>query len=176
MTFYAVILFVHVVSVLVLFSALSFEALSLLRLRQASSLTDAHLWLEPVRGMPLIAMGSLLIILVSGVYLAVRMSALELAWPKVTVLALLLIAPLGALTGRRMRGLRRACAEVMEFNPQLRRRLRDPFLKVSLSVRIAVALGIVLLMAAKPGWTQSLTIVGASVLVGFLSVLVVPSR
>jgi len=43
MTFYALILFFHVLAVLALFATLSFEVLSLVRLRQASSLTDAHL-------------------------------------------------------------------------------------------------------------------------------------
>ena len=176
MTFYAFILFIHIVAVLALFAALSFEVLSLARLRQASSLIDAQVWLEPVRGLPQIAMGSLLVILFSGAYLGMRMSALGLAWPRVTVAALLLIAPLGALTGRRMRRLRRACAETGAPGPQLLRQFRDPFLKVSLSVRIAVALGIVLLMVAKPGTLASVIIVGASLLLGLLCVLLVPSR
>ena len=171
MTFYALILFVHVVAVLALFAALSFEVLSMLRLRQASNLTEAHLWIEPVRGLPLVTIGSVLVIFISGIYLAIRMSAFDLAWPKVTVAALLLIAPLGAMTGRRMRALRQACATTKAFNPELLKQLRDPFLKISLSVRIAVALGIVLLMVAKPGWSESLSIVGASVLLGFLSAL-----
>jgi hypothetical protein len=71
MTFYALILFVHVVAVLVLFTALSFEVLSLFRLRQASCLTDAHLWIEPVRGLPLVTIGSLLAVFFSGIYLAI---------------------------------------------------------------------------------------------------------
>src|SRR5689334_3992868 len=162
MTFYALILFFHVLAVLALFAALSFEVLSLSRLRQASSLTDTHLWIQPVRGLPLVTLGSVLVILSSGIYLTIRMSAFDLAWPKVTVAALLLIAPLAAMTGRRMRALRQACDVAKAFNPELLRQLRDPFLKISLGIRIAVALGIVLLMVAKPGWSESLSIVGAS--------------
>jgi hypothetical protein len=53
-------------------------------------------------------------------------------------------------------------------NSELLDRLRDPFLKISLGIRTAVFFGIVLLMAAQPEFWQSIVIVGASVLLGFL--------
>ncbi len=61
-----------------------------------------------------------------------------MAWPKVTIGALLLIAPLGAVTGRRMRAIRRACSDAKAINSELLSRLQDPFLKISLGIRIAV--------------------------------------
>jgi len=80
-----------------MFAALSFEALSLFHLRRVSSLTEVRRWIEPIPHLPWVARGSLLLVFLSGVYLTVRMEAFELAWPKVAVGALLLIAPLGAL-------------------------------------------------------------------------------
>jgi hypothetical protein len=171
MTLYSLVLFVHVTAVLGLSAALSFEALSLFHLRRASALTDANRWIEPVPRLPFVTAGSSLVIFFSGVYLAIRMSAFEAVWPKVTVGALLLIAPLGALTGRRMRAIRRACAHANSINSELLSRLQDPFLKISLGIRIGIFLGIVLLMAAKPGLWESLGIVGTSVVVGLLSSL-----
>jgi hypothetical protein len=113
-------------------------------------------------------MGSILVVFLSGVYLAIRMSAFDLAWPKVTVAAILLMAPLGALTGRRMRAIRRICADAKAINPDLEDRLRAPFLKISLGVRIVVFLGILLLMAAKPEFWEAISIVGTSVVLGLL--------
>jgi hypothetical protein len=84
-TLYSLVLFVHVTAVLGLFTVLSLEVVSLFYLRRVSALTEARRWIELVPGLPLIAMGSLLIVLFSGVYLAVRMSAFALAWPRVTV-------------------------------------------------------------------------------------------
>ncbi|MBZ5658647.1 MAG: hypothetical protein LAO56_25685 [Acidobacteriia bacterium] len=168
MTLYSLVLFVHVTAVVALFAALSFEVLSLFHLRRAAALSEARLWMEPLPGLPLVAMSSMLIVFFSGVYLAMRMSAFDLAWPKVTVAAILLMAPLGALTGRRMRAIRRMCAAAKAINPDLEGRLRDPFLKVSLGVRIAVFLGILLLMAAKPEFWESTSIVGTSVVLGLL--------
>ncbi len=97
-----------------------------------------------------------------------RMSAFSLAWPKVTVGALLLIAPLVALTGRRMRAIRKACTDARAINSELLHRLQEPFLKISLGIRIAVFLGIVLLMAAQPELWVSVSVVGASGVVGLL--------
>jgi hypothetical protein len=169
MTLYSLVLFVHITAVLALFAALSFEVLSLFHLRQVSTLTEARRWIELVPGLPLATMGSLLVVFFSGVYLAMRMAAFELAWPKVTVGALLLIAPLGVLTGRRMRTIRRVCADARAINPELLRELQDPFLKISLGLRIAVFLGIVLLMATKPGFWESVSVAGTSVALGLLA-------
>src|ERR1700740_2072272 len=107
MTLFSIYLFLHVAAVLGLFASLSFEVLSLFHLRRASDWSDVQRWIDAVPGIPLLAIGATLVVLLSGIHLAVRMSAFEMAWPKVAVLALLLIAPFGALTGKRMRAIRR---------------------------------------------------------------------
>jgi hypothetical protein len=96
------------------------------------------------------------------------MSAFGAGWPKVTVGALLLVAPLGALTGRRVRAIRRACADANAINSELLSRL---LLRISLSIQVGIFLGIVLLVAAKPGLWESIGIVEATVVVGLLSSL-----
>lgn len=176
MTLYSLVLFVHVTAVLALFASLSFEVLSLFRLRRASTLAEVRLWMEPVPGLPLVILSSALSVFLSGVYLAMRMSAFGLAWIEVAIAALLLIAPFGALTGRRMRAIRQACANAKTINPDLFSRVQDPVLMISLSARIFVFFGIVLLMAAKPELWESISTVGISVLLGLLSSLVFRRR
>jgi len=169
MTLYSLVLFVHVVAVLALSATLSFEALSLFRLRLASSLSEAQRWMEPVPGLRWIAISSLVFILGSGIYLATQMSAFGMAWPNVTIAALFLIGPFGAASGRRMRAIRSANGTGPAITSELLSRSRDPFLKISLGIRIGVFLGIVLLMAAKPQLWISIGIVGASVVIGLLA-------
>jgi hypothetical protein len=183
MTLYSIILFLHIAAVLGLFANLSFEVLSLFHLRRASDLSDVHRWIDPVPGIRSLAIGSILVVLFSGVYLAVGMSAFDLAWPKVAMVALLLIATFGALTGKRRRAIRRSSAAAAKMKPELLRQLQDPFLKISLGIRIAVFLGVVLLMAATPELWQSIAIVMVSVVLGLLLSLVawrrtgpIPSR
>jgi hypothetical protein len=169
MTLYSLVLFVHITAVLALSATLSSEALSLFRLKRASSLSQAQRWMEPLPGLRWIAISSLIFILVSGIYLTVQMSAFSLAWPKVTIAALLFIAPLGAISDRRMRAIRRLCTDTKTLNPELLRRLRDPSLKISLGARTGIFLGIVLLMAAKPQLWVAVGIVAASPILGILS-------
>ena len=168
MTLYSLVLFLHVTTVLLMFATLSFELLSLFHLRRASTLSESQRWMEPVPRLPLLAMGSLLVIFFSGIYLAAQISAFTMAWPKVTIAALLFTAPFGAMSGSRQRTIRRALAAAGELTVELRSRLQNPFLKISLGIRIAVFLGIVLLMAATPGLWASICIVGISVGVGLL--------
>ena len=93
MTLYLLVLFVHVIAALGLSAALSFESLSLFQLRRVSNTTEVRRWIEPVPGLPWVAMGSMILIFFSGIYLAAQISAWSMAWPKMTIGALLLIAP-----------------------------------------------------------------------------------
>jgi hypothetical protein len=171
MTLYSVVLFVHVVSALGIFAALTLEAVGLIRLRRATTASEARLWLEFVPGLPALAIGSLVFLLLSGIFMTAQMSGWMLAWPRVAMGALILIGPLGAVTGRRMRVIRVACAANKPNESDIVGKLRDPFLKFSMNTRIALVLGIVLLMTAKPELRQSLGIVVSSVLLGFVSTI-----
>src|SRR5437879_4954063 len=110
MTLNSFVLIIHVTAVFVLCAALSIEVLSLIHLRLASNLSEAQPWIKLLPRLPVFAGGSVLIILFSGVYLVIQESASGRAWPKVAAASLLLMAPLGAMTGSRMRAIREACA------------------------------------------------------------------
>ena len=176
MSLYGFVLFLHVAAVLGLFVCLGFEALSLSRLRRASTLAEGRLWIDPLPRLPLWTGVSALVVFGSGIYLALRMSAFGQAWIDLSIVALMLIAPLGKLTSKRMRAIRHALANASTMEPQLFSRLDDAWLKISLSVRMFIFLGIVLLMTAKPELLQSISIVACSVFLGFLAPLVSSRR
>ena|ERR1700722_7331134 len=171
MTLYSVELFVHVVSALGIFAALILEAAALVRLRRAMSASEARGWIEFAPGMPALAIGSLVFLLLSGIVMTGQMSGWMLAWPRVALGALILLGPLGAVSGRRMRAIRQACAATNRNESELLGKLRDPFLKFSMNIRIALVIGIVLLMTAKPELRESLGIVVSAVFLGFVSTL-----
>jgi hypothetical protein len=168
MTLYSVVLIIHVTAVFVLSAALSIEVLSLVHLRGASTLAEAYPWIAPAPRLPFFAGGSVLVILFSGVYLVIQESASGKAWPKVAASTLFLMAPLGGMTARRMRAIRKAYSFEKASSSELLGLLRDPFLKISLSIRIAAFLGIFLLVSAKPGLWESISVAGTSVIVGLL--------
>src|SRR5262245_23797950 len=111
MTLYSAVLFLHLVAVLILASALSLEALSLARLRRSTSLNEVGLWIDLVPGLPAMAIGSLLMLLLSGGYMTSKMSGWTFAWPRAAIVGMTLIAPLGAISGRRMRIVRQMIAK-----------------------------------------------------------------
>jgi len=131
MTLYSFVLFAHITAVLAMFACLSLEVVSLFRLRRASTLNEVQLWIEPVPRLSRIALGSLLVILLTGVFLTIQMSSFGLAWLKVTIAAFLLMAPLGAVSGRRIRYVQRLSTNGTMNQSEILELLRRPFLKVS---------------------------------------------
>ena len=175
MTLYAVVLFVHAVAVLVLTAGLSIEAWMLFQLRRATSPSEIRPWTGPVPGLAVASTTSLIIVFVTGAYLTESLLAWGFAWPRFAVLEIVLFALFGALTGSRLRAVRRLCAAAEKNGSELVRRVQIPFLKVSLSVRIWIVVGTTLITAAKPGLRASLGIVVTSLVLGVASALV-PSR
>jgi hypothetical protein len=164
---YGIVLYVHVLTAVGLASAFAFEMLSLSRMRAAKSVSDARLWVDLGAKLPAVVGVSGLVLLFSGGYLTGRMGAWAAAWPKEALGALLLMAPLGALSGRRMRAIRTML--LSETNGlSIVEALSDRFLTLSLSLRLWILAGVLWLMTAMPSGTASLLIISISIAIGCL--------
>lgn len=170
MTSYSIVLFIHVASALVLAAALGVDAVLLARLRRATTARDAESWLAMWRAVPWSASLSLLLLLLTGGYIAGRLGQWTLAWPTVAVFALVLMGALGGISSKRMRLARKACA-ADNADAECLQRLRDPMLKFSVNMRIALLVAAVLLMIATPGLYASSLIVVGGLIAGFLASL-----
>jgi hypothetical protein len=170
---YTAILFVHAISVLVITAALTMEAWMLFQLRRTVHPDDAQS-LTPI--VPLIgisAIGSLVIIYATGAYLTESLNSWEFAWPRFAVGEILLYALFGALTGKQLRKISRySTPDNKSHQSEWISLTRSSFLKISLSTRIWIVLGTILLTAAKPPLLESLAIVGGSLICGFAFSLV----
>jgi hypothetical protein len=172
MSLYLTILFIHVGSALVLAAALGVDWMLLVLLRRASSVQDAHSWLEMWTAVSWVASLSLLVLLVTGGYMVGRFGQWPLAWPKAALVALVLIGAFGGISSKRMRAARKACgAAVGMGDSECLRLLRNPILKISVNTRIALLFAAVLLMTMTPGIYASSAIAGG-VLVGVLVSLI----
>jgi hypothetical protein len=169
MTIYPEVLFVHAIAVLVLTAGLSIEAWMLFQLRRATSPSEIRLWTVPVPGLAVASIASLIIVFVTGAYLTQGLLAWNFVWPKFAVLETVLFAIFGALTGSRLRAVRRLCAAAENNGSELVKGVQSPFLKVSLSVRIWIVVGTTLITAAKPGLKESLGVVVTSLVLGVIS-------
>jgi hypothetical protein len=178
MSLHSIILIIHVIAVFVLCSVLCIEGLALAHMRAASNVSEACPWIEPVRNLRSFAVGSVLAIQFSGLYLVFRTSSFDQTWPKVAMFAFpAFMAPFGNMTAKRMRAIREAFRLQKASNAELLGMLRAPFLKISLGIRIAAFLGIFLLVSVKPGFWGSITLVGACLTISLLaSVMPWPRR
>ena len=170
MTPYTIALFLHVTGALGLFVAIGLEWISLPRLRRAASVEQARTWLGVLGSLRPSGASSALMLLVTGIYMMIT-TWRGAAWAGIGLLALVLIAALGAaLNGRRVRAIGRALpAEPGPLPQALVQQLRDPVLVFSARLRAALALGVVFIMCTKPELAGSLTAMGAALAIGLVA-------
>jgi hypothetical protein len=161
MSVYGTIIFLHVVCVLGMFSALALEGLSLRRVRGATSVEQAREWTRVWSLLLPIGMPSLFGALGSGVYLAATIHAWELSWVQLALPCLVLVAIAGALVGPK----RARAAKALETGT-LSTALRDPLFEASWRFRAALLTGVVYAMTARP--PQAWPIAIAAGLIGLL--------
>lgn len=106
-----------------------------------------------------------------GAHLTESLRAWEYAWARLAVLEILPFVLFGALTGLRMRAIRRH-ALGNKATSQWSALTQSPFFKISLGARIWIVLGTILLTVTKPGLQESLVIVAGSLVLGLLFSLV----
>jgi uncharacterized membrane protein len=108
--------------------------------------------------------GAVGLILVSGIYLAIRVGVFDLAWVRVSFGSMILMGILGGPVVRpQMRALLRA-GDGRQSTAG--REARHPLLRASLRARLAVGLAIVYLMIGKPDLRESLLVVGGALALG----------
>lgn len=170
MTFYATVLFVHIVSMLGIAAALSYEVLILFRLQRCRNVSEAYIWSAAVPGLQALIMISVVSVLASGIYLTIPIKGWRFAWLDIALVSFFAMAPLGESFSAGVRTIRSAVAngnvaaggKYGSFAP-------GSALRLSLGVRIAVLLGIILLMTAKPPAEDSVLIIGLSAGAGLLA-------
>jgi len=70
-----------------------------------------------------------------------------------------------------MRVIRGAYNAQKPIDPKLFDRIHDPFLTISLGLRVAMFFGIFLLVSAKPGLWGSISVVATAIVLGLLGAL-----
>lgn len=177
MHYYTIALFFHIVGALGFFASLGLEWLSLRQLRNATTVEQVREWgrlSTLVRWMGMVSLG---IILAFGFYM-MAVATIGAAWLIVAFwMFVLLIILAAALTGPRLRAIKRAATgDGGPVSPTLFQLLHHPLLWFSLQTRLAIALGVVFLMTVKPGLSGALLTAGIAAALGLASALLLPSR
>ena len=166
MDLYSVLIFAHVLGAVALFAALGIEVAAFRRLRGARTAHQARTWIGPLREAGRLGPAVMVTILIAGVWMmAVRWGAEP--WIITALVGLVVMAVLGtALTRPAMGRLGTSLAgESPQLPPDFRVLVEGP-LRISLWLRLAIAVGILGLMTAKPEAFGSLAIMGAAMAIG----------
>lgn len=167
MNSYGLALYLHIVGALGFFIALGLEWVSVRQLRRAKHVGQLQEWLAISTGSARIGMPSMLLLIISGVYMGMAAWGMA-AWMVVSVgaLVVLIIVTL-AFSRRRVAAIaRQAAMETGGVSPTLRALTHHPLLWFAMQTRVAIALGIVFLMAVKPDLLGSLITIGAAAGIG----------
>lgn len=166
MNVYSSALFLHVLAAVGIFVGFGLEWTGLRQLQRSTTLDQVRTWLPVVRGSARISMPSMIVVLLSGIYMA-RLAWRGAAWIGVTFGALVLIIAIGAVITRpRMRAIAVAMSGESGKSDSA---LRDPMLTLSLDVRAALTIGILFLMTVKPELRQSLLAIAAATIIGIIA-------
>ncbi len=174
---HAIGLFIHIVGGLGLFAALGLEWTGLGQVRSAILPEQVRAWMGIFKNARRVGIVSMLTIVLTGVYSMLTEWGL-VAWIIVSLGSFVLIAVLSlVVSGPRMAVIGRALATEKRPTPQTFHNLAShPLLWISIHTRVAIALGVVFLMLAKPDYGGSLLIIGIAAAIGFASALPVLRR
>jgi len=171
MTPYAIGLFAHFVGMVGLFVGYGLEWVASSLLRRSTTTDEARSWLRIYKlSLPVSGPGLLLLFL-SGFYLASATGAMSHGWISASLLGILLALGIGfVFILPKMRALRAALPEGdAGLSEAGRERVQDPMMVTLVRVRAILALGIVLLMTAKPeALSTSLFILLGAIVIGML--------
>lgn len=167
MNTYLFVLFLHIAGALGSFVTLALEWTVLHQIRNAKTSEQVHAWMSISNGTRKLGMTSMLTIVIAGIYLMISAWG-GAAWIFVTLGAMvLMIVLINTLTRPRIMAVGRAMTtEKGPVSPKLQSLTNDPLLLISNQTRLAITLGIVLLMTIKPGLGGSLLTIGIAIMLG----------
>ena len=179
MSLYTIVLFLHVSGAIGYFVAMGIWLFGLAALRRAQRVEQVRVLTQLVGRLgPLFGI-SVLLILATGLYMALTAWGLRTGWIAVALISLVLIAPLGtALIEPRRRAIDRLARAAPDGAlPQaLRQRIHDPVLATALQTVTALLLGIVFLMTNKPALLGALLVMAVALVIGLASGALVSRR
>jgi|SRR5579859_339679 len=174
MSFYTLVLFAHMLGAFGLFVVVSFQWISIIRLRRARTVEQVREWSSLSGGTERVEQVSGLLALGAGIYMATVIEAWRAAWVLVSLVTFLTIATLAAVVNiRRLKAIqatgREADTAAHLIPTELLRQINDPVLWTAVHTTAFMLLGIVFLMTNKPDLVGALTTIAVSIVLGVAS-------
>lgn len=170
-------LFIHITGALGFFAALGLEWTGLGQIRSASLPEQVRAWTRIFKNAHRVGSIAMPAIVLTGVYSMFEEFG-AVPWIIVSLGSFALVMTLSVvLTNPRMALIERVLATDERPTSQTFRNLAsDPLLWISIQTRVAIVLGVLLLMLAKPDYAGSLLVIGIAILLGVASAFAVLRR
>ncbi len=159
MNVYFLALFAHIVSAIAVFIGMGLEWVSLLRLRGAQTVAQVREYTSLTSVQAKLVVGGAAVLFVAGVYMTITRWGWQTPWIQIALGTLILEAALGGVvhTPRFKAIYEAASKETTNFLPEeLKRKIDDPILWLSVHAHGITALGVIFLMTNKPDLIGSL--------------------
>lgn len=170
LTPYSIALFLHIVGALGMFAAIGIEWLALISLRQADNVNTFNQWSKTMQKLGRLHAPAWITILITGIYMMVTAWGRQ-DWIIIAFLLIVVMILLGAvLTRKKFASLAKEIIRLGKISPVIQHRLNDKVFLYSLSLRTAIALDIIYLMAVKPEFTGAVVSFVIALAAGFLTV------
>jgi hypothetical protein len=169
MSVYTIVLFLHVIGAIGYFISMGTWLFGLAALRRAQRVEQVRAFTQLIGRLGPFFGISVLLLLATGLYMAITAWGLLTGWIVVALISLILIAPLGTVfIEPRRRTIDRLAQEAPDgpLPQSLEQRTHDPVLMTALQTVIILLLGIVFLMTNKPSLIGSLIVMGVALVLG----------
>ncbi len=173
---YLIALFLHVSVAVILFATLGAEWLSIVNLGRAASTENIRLFTFTFSILKKLYSYSLLLILITGVYMMATVWK-HGAWMVFGFIGMVLLGAIGGkATNKQVKLIEKGVTEqANSISTELSELINNNRLIYSICSRTAIALGIIFLMAVKPGLIVSILALLISTAIGFIPMLKRPA-
>ena len=170
MSVYPNIVFLHLAGMAGLFIGYGLEWVSTARLRRATTGNEARTWLGTYRLSLPLSGPALLLLILTGFYMAGVTSQSKEGWVLASLLGILIALGIGfGVLMSRMKGIKAALPEGdAALSADALTRVQDGVTVTLIRMRAFLALGIVYLMVVKPALITSLAVLFGAVVIGIL--------
>jgi hypothetical protein len=172
MSLYTLALFLHIVGAIGTFIGVSIWLFVAIALRRAQQVAQVRTLSSLVQPSGNLAVGSILLLGVAGLYMAITVWGAQATWTIVATISFLLLAPFGIfLIDPRLRAVAKEAAASPDgvLPPALATRTSDPLVGVGLCIYVSVLLGIVFLMTNKPTLEVSIIVMVVATVLGLVA-------
>ena len=179
MNAYNVALFIHLLGVITLFIAFGITQRAGVRIRRADTADHLRLWLDLASTTQNMFPAAIILLLGAGLYMTADIWDFTTPWVVVAIITIGVMTVGGIVfVGRGLARLARAAGDQGEgpVSGQLQTEVRRSPAWVALSTLNGAALGVVWLMATKPGWIVSVSVVVGLAVIGGVAGLVAARR